>query len=59
MNLFMMFLLVASNIILFIMLGSMTYQDYKRRHDIGPGSYRVGIAVMLFILFLDFITIVV
>lgn len=59
MNPFTMFLLVVSNIILFIMLGSMTYQDYKRRHDIGPGSYRAGIAIMLFILFLDFIAIVV
>lgn len=59
MNPFTMFLLVASNIILFIMLGSMTYQDYKRRHDIGPGSYKAGIAIMLFILFLDFITIIV
>lgn len=59
MNPFTMFLLVASNIILFIMLGSMTYQDYKRRHDIGPGSYRAGIGIMLFILFLDFITIII
>lgn len=59
MNLFMMFLLVASNIILFIMLGSMTYQDYKRRHDIGSGSYLIGIAIMIFVLFLDFITIIV
>ena len=59
MNPFTMFLLVASNIILFIMLGSMTYQDYKRRHDVGSGSYQAGIAIMLFILFLDFITIIV
>ena len=59
MNPFTMFLLVASNIILFIMLGSMTYQDYKRRHDIGSGSYQAGIAIMIFILFLDFITIIV
>lgn len=59
MNPFTMFLLVASNIILFIMLGSMTYHDYKQRHDIGPGSYKAGIAIMLLVLFLDFITIVV
>lgn len=59
MNPFSMFLLVASNIILFIMLGSMTYQDYKRRYDIGSGSYKSGIAIMIFVLFLDFITIVV
>ena len=59
MNPFTMFLLVASNIILFIMLGSMTYHDYKQRHDIGSGSYKAGIAIMLFVLFLDFITIIV
>ena len=59
MNPFTMFLLVASNIILFVMLGSMTYHDYKRRYDIGSGSYKSGIAIMIFVLFLDFITIVV
>lgn len=59
MNPFTMFLLIASNIILFVMLGSMTYHDYKQRHDIGSGSYKAGIAIMIFVLFLDFITIVV
>lgn len=51
-------MLTFANIVLFAMLASMTINDYHRRHEIGSSSYKFGIVTMIFILILDFLTIV-